>query len=165
MRLDRGEHVGEAPRHVRPDGFVLQRAGEREHLRLVGGNGEVVGPEMHQPLAEGLLRRDGNAVACGDLVEVVRRELGAQRAEQALRGGRVRLGLAAVAAQLGIGLEDLSRRRQAANLVRQWTRAGDLLLQPAARIAARPIELARAGAEAKTIRRNDCVQRHARDNG
>jgi hypothetical protein len=36
MRLDRCQQIGEAAGHVRPDRFVLQRAGEREHLRLVG---------------------------------------------------------------------------------------------------------------------------------
>ena len=118
MRLDRGEHVDKASGHVRPDRFVLQRTGERQDLRLVGGNGEVVGPEMHEPLAERLLRCDGNAVAGGDLVEIVRRELGAHGAEQALRCGRVRLGLLAIAAQLGGALEDLRGRRQASDLVR-----------------------------------------------
>ena len=52
MRLDGRQHVREAARDVRPDRFVLQRAGEREHLRLVGGDREMVGPEMDQSLAK-----------------------------------------------------------------------------------------------------------------
>jgi hypothetical protein len=104
-----------------------------------------------------------NAIACGDLIEVVRSELGAQRTEQALRGRRVGLRFPAILPQPGIGLEDLGGRRQAADFIRQRALAHDLLLQPAARVAPRPMEFARARAETKAICRNDCVQRHARD--
>ncbi len=123
MRFDGGQHVREPARDVRPDRFVLQRSGEREHLRLVGGDREMVGPEMHQSLAKRFFGRDGDAVARRDLVEIVRREFRAQPAEQAFRGLAVRLRVVALAAQLRIGLEDLGRRRQAPDLVRQRTRS------------------------------------------
>ena len=81
MRFDGGQQVGEPARDVRPDRFVLQCSGEREHLRLVGGDREMVGPEMDQSLAKRFFARDCNAIARRDLVEIVGRKLRAQPAQ------------------------------------------------------------------------------------
>jgi hypothetical protein len=50
-------------------------------------------------------------------------------------------------------------------MVRQRARAGDLLLEPATGIGARALKLAWAGAQAKTVGSNDCVQGHIQENG
>src|SRR6185503_4951946 len=130
MRLDGGQHVREPTRNVRPDRLVLQRAREREDLRLVGGNREVVGPEVDQALAKRFFGVHGDAIPRGDLIEVVRNELRPQAAGQTLRGGAVPFRVVAVTAQLGIGLEDLRRTRQATDFLGLRARAGQLLLQP-----------------------------------
>src|SRR6185436_13617293 len=164
MRLDGGQHVRESTRNVRPDRLVLQRAREREDLRLVGGNREVVGPEVDQALAKRFFGVHGDAIPRGDLIEVVRNELRPQAAGQAIRGGAVAFRVVAVTAQLGIGLEDLRRTRQATDFLGLRARAGQLLLQPAACIVARTLQLAGTGAKAEAICRSDGVESHVVDN-
>jgi hypothetical protein len=67
----------------------------------------MVGPEVHEPLAKRLVGLHGDTVAGSDLLEIIRSELGAQPAEQALCSLAVRLRVVALAAQLGVGLEDV----------------------------------------------------------
>ncbi len=72
MLLDRLQHVGEAPEHVRPDRLAFERA--RPHPRqraLVGGDAEMIGPEHHQPFGETAIG-DGRALQ-------PRQRLGAKR--------------------------------------------------------------------------------------
>ncbi|MEY9470200.1 hypothetical protein ABH992_002599 [Bradyrhizobium yuanmingense] len=53
MLLDRPQHVGEAPEHVRPDRLALERPGpDPRQLALAGGDAEMIGPERDQALGE-----------------------------------------------------------------------------------------------------------------
>ena len=52
MRLDREQHVGELPEHMRADRLALIGAADRPRRPLVGGNAEMVRPEPDQPLGE-----------------------------------------------------------------------------------------------------------------
>ncbi len=53
MLLDRLQHVGETPEHMRADRLALERAGPHPRQRaLVGGDAEMIGPERHQPLGK-----------------------------------------------------------------------------------------------------------------
>ncbi len=52
MAHDRQQHVGEAPGHMRADRLLNEGAGDRCALAATQRDGEMVGPEPHQPLAE-----------------------------------------------------------------------------------------------------------------
>ena len=52
MLLDREQHIHEAARHMGPDRLVFERARQRGDGLFIGGNREVVRPEMYQPLPE-----------------------------------------------------------------------------------------------------------------
>jgi hypothetical protein len=59
MLLDRLQHVGKAPKHVRPDRLALERAGPHPRQpALVGGDAEMIGPEHHQPFGETAIGHD-----------------------------------------------------------------------------------------------------------
>ena len=59
MLLDRLQHVGETPEHIRPDRFALERARPHpRHPALVGGDAEMIGPEHHKPLDEAAIGDD-----------------------------------------------------------------------------------------------------------
>ena len=60
MLLDRLQHVGETPEHVRPDRLALERTGPHSRWSaLVGGDAEMIGPEHHQPLGKSAIGDDG----------------------------------------------------------------------------------------------------------
>src|SRR6185312_2205261 len=70
MPFRREQHVVEVAEHVGPDRFPLVAARECGHDTLVGGDGEVIRPEMCQALDEGPVGRDrlAKASAClGDI--------------------------------------------------------------------------------------------------
>ena len=58
MALDREQHVAEAAEHMGADRLALERAGDRPHLRLVGGDAEMVRPEPDEPLDKSDLGRE-----------------------------------------------------------------------------------------------------------
>src|SRR5690606_26174166 len=80
----------EAAEHMRANRFALEGPGEAEHGGLVDGNGEVIRPEVREPLDERALHRDGGVRArvdlCGVYRAVVARDLGDAAEERRVRG-------------------------------------------------------------------------------
>ena len=52
MAHDRQQHIGEAARNVRADGFLDEGAGDARALAAAEGNREVIGPEPDQTFPE-----------------------------------------------------------------------------------------------------------------
>ncbi len=60
MLLDRLQHLGKAPEHVRADRLALERAGPHpRQLALVCGDAEMIGPEHDQTLGEAAIDHHG----------------------------------------------------------------------------------------------------------
>ena len=66
MALDRIEHVAEPAHHMRADRLELHRARQPDQFELVGRDGEMVRPEMDEPLGEGGGRGDRAQRTGGD---------------------------------------------------------------------------------------------------
>ncbi len=69
MCLDRQQQVREPPRQVGPDRIADQRGGQFPLARAPETDGEMVGPEQHQPFAEPLGRGDHPAQCRARLVQ------------------------------------------------------------------------------------------------
>ena len=74
MLLHREQQVGERTGHVRADRFALHRRRIQRRGALVGGHGEVVRPEPHQPFDEVLLGGHRLPVAPAEFTQLQRRE-------------------------------------------------------------------------------------------
>ncbi len=136
-------NVGDDSATQLADHLVLARAGERDHLRLVGRHGKVIGAEMHQPLAEQQVSGRGDGLARLDYLPDVRlNALG-------LLGLRFSLlaGVAALDDDLGVDGEDLGRGGQSldfrgvgdrSRLSASRDRAARRRSRPPARLSERP---------------------------
>ena len=72
MLLDRHQHIEEAARHVRPDRFLLERTYQRRDGLLIGGNREMVRPEMDEALAKRRVGAGREFVSAGRLSLILR---------------------------------------------------------------------------------------------
>ena len=59
--FDRQKHIGEITQYMWPDRLTFETPGQPENRHLVDGNGEMVAPEVHQPLHERPI--GGNGIA------------------------------------------------------------------------------------------------------
>jgi len=83
MPLDGDQHVAELAEHVRPDRLELEQAGHADHRQFVGGNREMVRPEMDHALDEWGRRDEGSVGAGADHGEII---LPADAADEAAGG-------------------------------------------------------------------------------
>ncbi len=159
MRLDGEQQIREMTVNPRPDRFVLECSGGAQADRLVDRDGEVVGPEMHQPFTEGALVRQRDAGACNGLREVVGQQLLAYavhercvRAPIRRRLARDRLLLRGVSGTCGQeGGQDLPPGGQPVQLGGHPVRAAQRCQQPGARVARGRSELAGTGPKAEAV--------------
>ena len=71
MLLDGNEQVGELAGDVWPNGLVLEQSRNGRQRLLVGRDGEVIGPEVHESLVKGRLGRNCRPVSRSGLPEVM----------------------------------------------------------------------------------------------
>ena len=135
---------------VGSDRLVFVQAGDGRDGLLVGRDGEVVGPEMHQALGERPVGGGGIPVSGSHLLDVV----GTDPAPVLLHEVLVVIaGFASLLAQL-VDLDDnLPARGQATDRIGIC----ELLAEPAARVGPYGRDVTRAGAQAKAIGGNDGV--------
>src|SRR5262249_50379123 len=69
MVLDRVQHVGEFTRDMRANGFALEGTDELTRLRFHDRDREMVRPEPHESLPEGLRRLEALEEARGHLLQ------------------------------------------------------------------------------------------------
>ena len=82
MHLDRAQHVGETAQHMRADRLALERPGEHaQRVALARRDGEMIGPEHHEPLEQPVVR-------CRETAEA-RRGLGPEQRDLGRRRGRL----------------------------------------------------------------------------
>ena len=168
VHLDGEQQLGEAAGDARPDRLVLERGGGAEADLLVDRDREVIGPELHQPLAERRGAGDGGLRARRGLGDVVRLDALVDRVgrrQRGLAGGPAGGALARFVTLLARGEEagqHLAARGEPADLRRRLVRGAQLLEQPAARIAGDAVELARPGTEAEPVGRNRSARRTVR---
>ena len=164
MPLDGQQQVDEAPHDVRPDGLGLERTGQQRQRLLVDRDGEMVGPEMHEPFGKRRGRghcaaHAGGHVVAQALATVAGLALAQGRAGVGSAGGVGSTGrLAAIgertpfAQARGVGNDPVGASGQ----VRPGRRHGHVLLalleQPALRIGGQRV--AGAHAQAEAVRRN-----------
>ena len=177
MASDGQQHVAEPAADVGADGFELQRAAHGGGGQLVGGNGEMIGPEMHQPFGKGRRAGERERQPRTDLPAI---GLGKGLAAFALGLVGHRFGFRstwrfwiarpagadhALPAQLRQILPILQGHRRSigegGDHGRAWIKSTKLAQQPAARIGRRCV--AGAGAKAEAIE-GYCSKAHAKNN-
>src|SRR5690348_8775392 len=102
------QHVGETAGDMRADRLALERRREAADRRAQDRDGEVIAPEIDEPLEKRRLADDGGAEPGADLGEIDRPDALVERA----LGGVVAAAL--VAAHLELGHDHAGRIRQAA---------------------------------------------------
>ena len=150
MLLHRGQQIDEAAPNMRPDGLILQRAGQAEHHAFVGGHGEMIGPEVHQALGKRAGGERRALSACQHLRAVVGL-IGLTNGVAQLRiGGWCGRGFHSLTLLAGRkpSFEDLIGRRQR-RIDRQWDGTLDLGLEPGAGVCGRRRQITGLGTQSK----------------
>ena len=86
VRFRSEQQVLETAEYMRPDRLALHRRGIQRSRALVGGNREMIGPEMHQPFAEASVGGRGHAITRADLGQEILSEVLAEAHLELLDG-------------------------------------------------------------------------------
>ncbi len=168
VRFDRQQQVAKSAHHVRTDRFALETAGNAQHRKLVDRDGEMIAPEMHQPLGKRPVAEQRGVQARAGVVDINRTQVLRQAHGHIglrCRIGERRAGITRVGAwSHGAGLarfatlahdrlgaaQDLLGALQAGCLHQRRT-AWELRAQPTLRILGDGRQIARARAQAEAI--------------
>src|SRR6185437_13800615 len=118
MARRREQHVAEIPEDVRPDCFPLIAARECGQHALVDGNGEMIRPELGEPLDEGPIGRDRLAKARTGLGEIDRTDELRKLLERADPPVRPRTRASPVIAAAALARSARMARRKSSSCVR-----------------------------------------------